>query len=84
MSLIQRILSGWTTVKFIRVALGGLILYSSIQSGHLTGMIIGGLFTVMGLIGGGACCAGGACAVPADRKDPAHQEDVHYEEVANK
>ncbi|MBL7744170.1 MAG: hypothetical protein JNN00_11895 [Chitinophagaceae bacterium] len=85
MQFVKRLKSGWTLLKFIRVGLGGLILHSSIQSGHITGIVLGGLFTLFALLTEGVCCAGNACYIPQKGKSssPKH-ENIEYEELAAK
>jgi len=68
MKLIHRVKTGWTTLKFLRVGLGSLILYSSIESGQVAGMILGGLFTIISLFTDGVCCVGGSCYTPNKKK----------------
>ena len=41
MNLFYKLRTGWTTLKFVRVGLGGLILYSSIESGEVAGILVG-------------------------------------------
>jgi len=84
MNLINRIRTGWNTLKFIRVGLGSLILYSSIQSGHIAGMVVGGLFTLMSLLTDGVCCAGGNCYVPPKKDISPAPESIEYEELGSK
>jgi hypothetical protein len=52
---------GWTTLKFLQVGIGGLILYSSAAEGHIPGILLGSLFTLAGLLGSGQCCMGNTC-----------------------
>ncbi len=82
--LIERLKNGWTLLKFIRVGLGGLILYSSAQSGHVAGMIAGGLFTLLSLFTDGVCFAAGGCAAPAPKKNTVNHENIEYEELGHK
>lgn len=85
MNLIKRLKSGWTLLKFIRVGLGGLILYSSIQSGHVAGIILGGLFTLISLFTDGLCCAGaGSCYSPVNKNISSTPEIIDYEELGPK
>lgn len=85
MSVIKRLKSGWTLLKFIRVGLGSLILYSSIQSGHIAGMILGGLFTIISLQTDGMCCAGaGSCYNPGNENISSTHEMIEYEELGAK
>jgi len=82
--IIARLKSGWTALKFIRVGLGGLILYSSIESGQVSGMIVGGLFTIFSLFTDGVCCAGGGCYTPIKKNDSSTLENTDYEELGAK
>jgi hypothetical protein len=58
MNLINKLCTGWTALKFVRVGLGSLILYTSIENGLLPGIVLGGLFTVISLFTAGVCCPG--------------------------
>ena len=82
MKLIHRLKSGWTALKFVRVGLGGLILYSSIESGQLAGILLGGLYTIISLFTEGVCFAGGSCYTPSIKKNnsPTY-EKIEYEEL---
>jgi hypothetical protein len=84
MNLLNRLISGWTTLKFVRVGLGGLILYSSIESGQVIGMIVGTFFTTISLLTDGACCAGGGCFTSATKNDSSTTEMIEYEELGTK
>jgi hypothetical protein len=84
MNLIHRLKSGWTALKFVRVGLGGLILYSSIESGHIPGMILGGLFTVISLVTDGVCCFAGSCYTPPAKNNSSTPENIEYEELGTK
>lgn len=84
MNLVYRLKSGWTALKFVRVGLGGLILYSSIESGQLSGIILGGLFTVISLFTDGVCCAGGSCYTTVKENDSSTTETIEYEELGSK
>ena len=84
MNLISRIKTGWTALKFIRVGLGSLILYSSILNGHITGMVMGGIFTLISLFTDGVCCAGGSCYAPRQKNISPAQESIEYEELGSK
>lgn len=83
MSMLARVKSGWTALKFIRVGLGSLILYSSIESGQVPGIIVGGIFTLFSLLTDGVCCAG-ACYTPASTTDLSKTGDIEYEELGAK
>jgi hypothetical protein len=84
MTILNRLLSGWTTLKFVRVALGGLILYSSIESGQVTGIVFGSLVTVLFLLSDGVCCAAGNYYGPADKNNSSTFENTDYEELGAK
>jgi len=84
MNLVYRLKSGWTALKFVRVGLGGLILYSSIESGQVSGVIVGGLFTLISLFTDGVCCVGGGCYAPVKKNDPSKNENIDYEELGAK
>ena len=84
MNLIGRLKSGWTPLKFIRVGLGGLILYSSVESGNVPGMIVGGLFTLLFLFTDGVCCAGGSCNTPLKKNNSSTIKNTEYEELGAK
>ena len=85
MSFLKRLKSGWNLLKFIRVGLGSLILYSSVQNGHFAGMIVGGLFTIISLLTDGVCCAGpGRCHNPVNKNISSSDEKIEYEELGSK
>jgi hypothetical protein len=84
MVLIERLKSGWTALKVIRVALGGLILYSSISTADTGGMILGAAFTLFSLFTDGVCCAGGSCYTPVKKNNSGLPENIEYEELDSK
>ena len=84
MNLIYRLRSGWTALKFVRVGFGGLILYSSIESGQLSGIIIGGLFTIISLFTDGVCCAAGSCYTAVKKNNSSTASTIEYEELDTK
>ena len=84
MKLIDRLKSGWTALKFVRVGLGSLILYSSIESGQVSGMVVGGLFTIFSLFTDGVCCAGGSCYSPVKKNNVSTPSTIEYEELGAK
>ncbi|MCX6317921.1 MAG: hypothetical protein NTW29_11560 [Bacteroidetes bacterium] len=61
MKLIYQISHGWSTLKFLQVGIGGLILYTSAGEGQIPGILLGSLFTFAALVGNGQCCMGNAC-----------------------
>jgi len=84
MYLLEKLKSGWTTLKFIRVGLGILILSSSVVEGHLPGIILGVVFTGISLITEGVCCFGGSCATINYSQKTAEQTEIEYEELGTK
>lgn len=84
MTLIDRLKSGWTSLKIIRVALGVLILSSSISSGEISGIILGSVFTLFSLFTDGVCCAGGSCYTTVKKNNSKTTENIEYEELGAK
>jgi hypothetical protein len=84
MILIERLKSGWTALKIIRVTLGGLILSSSISSGEVSGIILGSVFILFSLFTDGVCCAGGSCYTPIKKNNSTTLENTEYEELGSK
>ena len=81
MYFIDKLKSGWTTLKFIRVVLGSLILYSSIESGQIVGIIVGSLFTIFALVTDGVCNVGRSCYSIPDKNNSSSIETIEYEEL---
>jgi hypothetical protein len=84
MNFVHKLKSGWTALKFVRVGLGGLILYSSIESGQLPGIFLGGLFTVISLFTDGVCCGGSGCYAPVKKNNYSTPENIDYEKLGSK
>lgn len=84
MNLINRIKTGWTFLKFIRVGLGSLILYSSVQEGQAAGMILGAVFTLFALFSDGSCCMAGNCYISQKNDSLQTDKEPEYEELASK
>ncbi len=85
MSVLARLKSGWTALKFVRVILGILVLQSGIAEGQPFGIILGVFFTAFGLLTDGVCCAGGACYAPTPEKGTTPvTENIEYEELGSK
>lgn len=84
MLLFERLQSGWTGLKVLRIILGGLILYSSISEGHVTGVVLGGLFILISLFTNGVCCSGAGCQLPVKNDPSQRPENTEYEELAHK
>jgi hypothetical protein len=84
MNLIHRLRSGWTGLKFFRVGLGSLILYSSVESGQMAGIVLGGLFTAISLFTDGICCTGSACYTSDKKNNSSTSSTIEYEELGTK
>ncbi|HQX95888.1 MAG: hypothetical protein IPH34_06300 [Chitinophagaceae bacterium] len=84
MNLLYKLRTGWTTLKFVRVGLGSLILYSSIESGEVAGIIVGSLFTIFALFTDGVCCAGNICYTTTQKNNSSKNETIEYEELDTK
>ncbi len=84
MNLLHRLSSGWTALKFVRVGFGSLILYSSLESGQVAGIVLGSLFTAISLFTDGVCCAGGACYTPSKKNNSSTSSTIEYEELGTK
>lgn len=84
MDLLYRLKTGWTALKFLRVGLGGLILYSSFEPVQVTGIIVGTIFTLFALFTDGVCCAGAACYRPVKKEALKETENTEYEELGTK
>lgn len=84
MPLLERLRSGWTGLRFLQVILGGLILYSSLEEGHIAGILLGGIFTLLALFTEGVCCTGAACQIPVSKEPSAVPGKTVYEELAEK
>jgi len=75
----NRLLTGWTFVRVIYVALGVMVIAQALESGQWLGVAFGGYFAAMGLFGFG--CAGGNCSTRTEQKFDTDVEDVQFEEV---
>lgn len=84
MNLIDRIKTGWTLLKFIRVGLGSLILYSSVLEGQVAGIILGAVFTLLALFSDGSCCMAGNCYIPQKNNSSQTDKEPEYEELVSK
>jgi hypothetical protein len=81
--ILQRLITGWNSLKTVRVLLGVLILYSSVAENNTPGIILGTLFTAFALFTDGGCCITRACSTPIKSKNNAITENVEYEELGN-
>ncbi|GAA4458390.1 hypothetical protein [Rurimicrobium arvi] len=76
----QRLLKGWSIRRAIYLIMGLAIAFQAAAGGAWPGVLAGGYFTAMGLLGFG--CAGGNCCAPSVRKQSENDTEVSYEEVA--
>ena len=67
----------------MRVGLGSLILFTSIDTGQVSGIALGGFFTIISLLTDGVCC-GGTCYNPVQKTEKALPENIEYEELDSK
>lgn len=80
----ERLLTGWTFVRVIYVALGAMVIMQGLESGQWLGVAFGGYFAAMGLFGFGCAggnCYGGNCTTTPEQKSDVSIEDVKFEEV---
>lgn len=85
--MLKYITSGWTLLKFVRVGLGLLILFSGIEAGSAGNIFLGSLFTLLAVVSPGTCCVGGSCySEPTANPKNAKQDTelIEYEELASK
>ena len=84
MKLLNKLCSSWTLLKFIRVVLGVLILYSSMAEKNITGIILGFVFTTIALFTDGVCCSGGSCYTAVNKTTQTKSDEIEYEELGAK
>jgi hypothetical protein len=75
----ERLLKNWTIVRVIYLAMGLLLLSSSIAANEWLGALFGSYVAAMGLFAFG--CAGGNCAWVIPTKSGDENALVEYEEV---
>ena len=75
----QTILSNWTLMRFLRLAMGIAILVQSILAKDIGFAIAGIIFTALPVFNIG-CCGTAGCAVPP-KKEPSTTKNIDYEEV---
>jgi hypothetical protein len=86
-SVKQRILTGWSFIRVLYLAMGMLVVVQSIATRQWVGVLLGLYFASMGLLGLG--CAGGYC-FPSnadqkpDKKNESRFKEIHYEEIKEK
>ena len=76
----QRILSNWSFMRFVRLVLGIAIIAQAVIARNWTMGILGALFTSMPVLNIG-CCGLGGCASPLFKRNIKNTKDVTYEEV---
>ena len=75
----QTILSNWTLMRFLRLAMGIAILVQGIIVKDMMFAFAGIIFTAMPVFNVGCCGSAGCAAPPA--KDPDTKKEITYEEV---
>lgn len=75
----QAILSNWTFMRFLRLAMGVAILVQAVITKDLLFAFAGIVFTVMPVFNIG-CCGTAGCAAPPPKKQNTTKE-ITYEEV---
>lgn len=74
----NRISTGWTFMRFFYIVMGVTIIIQAAMIRQWPGIILGGYFLVMGVLGLG--CASGNCAyVPPTKAE--HSNEVSFEEI---
>ena len=86
-NLKQRVLTGWTFLRFLYLGLGSAFIINSIMTEQWFGAAFGAYFAWMGIFAFG--CASGNCYVPPSSnsaKNSEHTNDVtvEFEEVKGK
>lgn len=80
----NRILKNWTIIRLLYVAIGGYTAISAFMDSQWIFVLVGALFTSMGVFGLG--CASGSCQTnfsSGDSEDDNNKEiiEVQYEEI---
>jgi len=75
----QTLLSNWTSMRFLRLAMGVAILVQSILAKDIWFAIAGIIFTALPVFNIG-CCGTAGCAVPP-KKESKTTKDITYEKV---
>jgi hypothetical protein len=75
----QTILSNWTLMRFLRLAMGIAILVQAVMAKDMLFAFAGIIFTAMPVFNVG-CCGTAGCAAPAPKKQETTKE-ITYEEV---
>ncbi len=75
----QAIFSNWNFMRFLRLALGIVIIVQSVIAKDWTLGIVGAVFTLMPVFSIG-CCGAGGCATTHPRTSET-TKDITYEEV---
>lgn len=80
--MIKSLLSNWTLMRLLRLALSVIIIAQSVST-HDTAMSIAGIFLLGMTVANIGCCGSGGCATPSYKKIDDNKKDqpVTYEEV---
>ena len=76
----ETIISNWTLMRFLRLALGIAILVQAVIARDILFAFAGMIFTAMPVFNVG-CCGTAGCAVPT-KKNTDTTKDITYDEVA--
>ena len=75
----QSILSNWTLMRFLRLAMGIAILVQAVIAKDIMFAFIGIIFTAMPVFNIGCCGTAGCASTPKKNQDTT--KDITYEEV---
>lgn len=83
--MINRIKFGWNFFRWLRLALGIMILFEGITSGVAIFVLFGLIFTLMPLLNMG-CCSTSSCGIDKTpfNKEESEDLEVVYEEINTK
>ena len=77
----QTLLTNWHAMRFLRLALGGFVMYDGLKSHEYLFMFFGAAFMGMALFNVG-CCGPQGCGIAESKKpDQRNDEEIVFEEV---
>lgn len=80
----ERLLTNWTILRVIYLALGTMIIIQTAMSREWIGVLFGAYFAAMGLFAFGCAsgnCFGGNCSTDSKQNNNNKTEDITFEEV---
>ncbi len=81
--MLETLLSNWTFMRTLRLAIGAYFLIAGIQENEYLFSIMGGFFVIQAALNMG--CVGGSCAAPARQprqfRAPNDADKATYEEI---